>query len=1081
MKNRWIAGLLAVCMMLTVTMGSLPAMAAQDEITEDLRGENTTSEPLTTALQEAVEASLAADTTEEEQPTAEPTGEPETSSQTAGEPIEYYFTDKKYNTTFRADLYTDASGAKVATITKVDEAGAGATVLDFPDEITYQTEGQSDTVYTVTKIRFSAFGGIPSGNDFTSVRFPKGVEEISFGNGASNLSLVEELTIPGSVTNFDGQLQDMKKLKTLTFAEGVEEISGGSIVSGCSSLTTIQLPSTLKKLSGTSTFGDATALTTITLPEGIEIKEGSTFSGCTALEEIELPASITKINRSMFAGCTSLKSVKAKGTITKIEDNAFGSIEKRTGWDDDWNPIYTTYVDAELSEIPDLGSVTEIGDRAFNGCAKLKTVDLHNVTSLGLEAFCDCEALSGEIDLSGLKTIPDYAFYKDLKITFIKLNSKLQSIGDGAFLWAGISQIDFPETLTSIGTKAFYNVDLKGTLQLPDSLTKLGNSAFGDCWYLEEVKIGPNLTTIPDDAFGGCSLKKVTIDNSKDNVTGTFPTENVEYTLPSVAGAGDTISNEENAPTLQAAVDAAGSGELIQIQKPIQLKTPVTVPTGKTVVITSDDRQIILGDSSNKPENLFVIEEGASLQFEGSVELYGRYNNGSMISNEGKLTLDGPDVLLTGGVVSGNSGVIDNRGEGAKFVLNNGTIENNKVKGANSGTIRVSEGASFAMSDGTIQKNQVAAAAQDLSSPGVLLYGKSSFELTGGEICSNTGVRGGGVLAQGTDAGKAYFEMTGGSIHDNVCSSDDSNYDAAGAVYLQDNAMFLMGGGEIDSNQGSKGGGVCVNDTVANAGDVTTFIFDGGRITNNHANAGGGVYSLSNGVKLLSGVISGNHAVNGGGVYSEGSARYFHPARYTTLYMENAVIRDNTAEQGGGAWFCPTGDAQFYLTNGVALYENTANGAGDDFASAPISRDRDNSTTIPSRMLGGGKVQWYQDGAIADHSNGANHTSVVSSVSRYDPQNPVPVGSIRKQTGGICLKAKADADAISTAAGCAQLIIENNTATYGGGIGANGSIVIGDADYQTYETTVQKVWENKGYTEAQPDRVTVHLERKVHR
>ena len=129
-------------------------------------------------------------------------------------------------------------------------------------------------------------------------------------------------------------------------------------------------------------------------------------------------------------------------------------------------------------------------------------------------------------------------------------------------------------------------------------------------------------------------------------------------------------------------------------------------------------------------------------------------------------------------------------------------------------------------------------------------------------------------------------------------------------------------------------------------------------------------------------------------------------------------------------------------------------------------------------MLGGGKVQWYKDGAIADFSNGANHTTVVASVSRYDPANPVPVGSIQKQTGGICLKANADADAISTAAGCAQLIIENNTATYGGGIGANGSIVIGDADYQTYETTVQKVWENKGYTEVQPDRVTVHLKEK---
>ena len=1065
MKNRWIAGLLAVCMMLTVTMGSLPAMAAQDEITEDLRGENTISEPLTTALQEAVEASLAADATEEEQPTAEPTGEPGTGTvegkSEQGTPAEdaeekqqdavsaqsvsktlahedYDYTDED-GVEYMIDLYTDHT----AKIWQLKTASSGTTCV-IPSTVQYvDSNGKAESEpYTVTMLNLSYWSGVDS-NSYTELKLPDTLTDIT--NSLSGFKKLKGLTIPGSVKNFGASLQNMTDLETLTFEKGVEEISSNMMVSGCSSLTTIHLPSTLKKLSQPGTFSGAKALTTITLPEGIEITEGSTFSGCTALQEIELPDSITKINSSMFKGCTSLQKVTAK--------------------------------------------VTTIGESAFNGCTKLETMDLRNVTSLGENAFYNCSALSGKIDLSGLETIPDCAFTYDANITSIRFNNKLRSIGEWAFIGAGTTTIELPDTVESIGSYAFYYSDLKGMLKLPVSLKKLGGSAFNGCAGIKALDIGPNLTDIPDDAFGDCKLETVTIDNSKDNVnvTGKFQSvTEVTFTRQSVVGAGDTISNEKNAPTLQDAVNAAaGSGEPVKIEKNIQLlKDPVKVPTGKTVVIKSDTRQIILGDSSDEPENLFVIEDGASLQFEGSVELYGRYNTGSMISNEGELTLDGPGVLLTGGVVSDNSGVIDNRGEGATFVLNKGTIENNKVNGANSGTIRVSEGASFAMSGGTIQKNQVAAAVQEgyLSSPGVLLYGKSSFELTDGDICNNTGVRGGGVLAQGTDTGKAYFEMTGGSIHGNVCRSDNSDYDAAGAVYLQDNAMFLMGGGEIDSNRSGNGGGVCVSDTNdrdANAADVTAFIFDGGRITNNHAYAGGGgVYSLSNGVKLLSGVISGNSAVNGGGVYSEGSARYFHPARYTTLYMENAVIRDNHADQGGGAWFCPTGDAQFYLTNGVALYGNTADGAGDDFASAPISRDRDNSTTIPSRMLGGGKVQWYKDGAIADHSNGANHTSVVSSVSRYDPQNPVPVGSIQKQTGGICLKAKADADAISTAAGCAQLIIEDNTATYGGGIGANGSIVIGDADYQTYETTVRKVWENKGYTEAQPDSVTVHLKEK---
>ena len=1079
MKNRWIAGLLAVCMMLTVTMSSLPAMAAQDEITEDLRGENTTSEPLTTALQEAVEASLAADTTEEEQPTAEPTGEPETSSQAAGEPIEYYFTDKKYNTTFRADLYTDASGEKVATITKVDEAGAGATVLDFPDEITYKTEGQADTVYTVTKIRFSAFGGIPSGNDFTSVRFPKGVEEISFGNGASNLSLVEELTIPGSVTNFDGQLQDMKKLKTLTFAEGVEEISGGSIVSGCSSLTTIQLPSTLKKLSGTSTFGDATALTTITLPEGIEITQGSTFSGCTALEEIELPASITKINRSMFAGCTSLKSVKAKGTITKIEDNAFGSIEKRTGWDDDWNPIYTTYADAELSEIPDLGSVTEIGERAFNGCTKLETVDLHNVTSLGMYAFYNCTSLSGEIDLSGLDAIPEKAFASNAKITSIRFKNTLRSIGSGAFLEAGTTTIELPNTVESIGESAFKGSGLKGALKLPDSLTKLGSSAFGNCQYLEEVKIGPNLTDIKASAFDGCPLKTVTIDNSRDNVnvTGTFPTEvKVTYTLPSVAGAGDTIKEGETT-TLQAAVKAAAaSGEPVKIEKNIQLQDPVTVPAGKTVVITSDAQQIILGDSSHEPENLFVIEDGASLQFEGKVKLYGRYNTGSVVLNRGSFVMDGADVVIERAALeNSNIGVVENDGANAVFTLKSGTIANNKVRGRFDASVRVTNGAHFKMDGGTIQNNTADTANSDISSPAVLLLGDSYFEMNGGTISGNEGQCGTAVYLTGSsENSKAHFVMNGGSLQNNVSKRYTTKSTPTGAVFVKYSAEFLMYGGEISGNTTlGNGGGVAVFDELPTEEHGTTFKMYGGTIAGNRASgggqpSGGGIYSFSNDVYLYGGLIQDNAAYQGGGVYSEGNANV-----YTTLHLQEALITGNTAKQGGGLWFCPTGNAELYMKNGAVIYGNTADQAGDDFASPQVADVNGNGVTLSDYLPNGKVFYWYKDGRL--NYAGGNNYGTHGEGPRYDENtNAERVSHVKDYKQGLALKAIVPDEDLGMA-----LVITGNTAWHGGGgIGANGGVVIGENTGSTYEATVQKVWENKGYAEAQPDSVTVHLKEK---
>ena len=1064
MKNRWIAGLLAVCMMLTVTMGSLPAMAAQDEITDNLRGENTISEPLTTALQEAVQASLAADAAEGEQPTAEPTGEPGTSSQAAGEPTEdakgYLFEDNKGNT-FKANLYTDASGAKVATITKVEDAGAEATVLAFPDEITYQTEGQDDTVYTVTKIHLVGFYSIPSGNEFTSVQFPKNVEEISFGYGASKLSKVEKLTIPGSVTNFDGSLQGMEALETLTFEDGVEEISGGSVVSGCSKLTTIRLLSSSMKLSGTSTFGDATALTTITLPEKIEITGISTFSGCTALKEIELPASITKINDYMFKDCTNLQKVTAKGTITKIGNSAFNS-------------------DANLVKIPDLSQVTTIGWSAFEECTSLPSVDLHNVTSLGVNAFSGCSALSGEIDLSKLKEVPDYAFYQDWRITSIKLSSELQSIGDGAFYWAGISQIDFPETLTSIGTKAFYNVDLKGTLKLPDSLTKLGNSAFEDCQYLEEVKIGPNLTNIPNDAFSGCTLK-VTIDNSQDNVTGTFP-EGVkaEYLVPSVKNAGETISNEENAPTLQEAVTAAAvSGEPVIIEKNIQLKDPVTVPKGETVVIKSDARQIILGDSSSEPKNLFVIEDGASLQLEGSVELYGRYNTGSVVLNRGNFVMDGADVVIERAALENpNIGVVENDGANAVFTLKSGTIANNKVSGQFDASVRVTNGAHFKMDGGTIQNNTADTANSDTSSPAVLLLGNSYFEMNGGTISGNEGQCGTAVYLTGSsETSKAHFVMNGGSLQNNVSKRYTTNSTPTGAVFVKYSAEFLMYGGEISGNTTlGNGGGVAVFDELPTEEHRTTFKMYGGTIAGNRASgvgqpSGGGIYSFSNNVYLYGGLIQDNAAYQGGGVYSEGNANV-----YTTLHLQDALITGNTAKQGGGLWFCPTGNAELYMTNGAVIYGNTADQAGDDFASPQVSNVNGNGVTLSDYLPNGKVFYWYKDGRL--NSAGGGNYGTHGEGPRYDENtNAERVSHVKDYKQGLALKAivpNEDPGMLMRA-----LVITGNTAWHGGGgIGANGGVVIGENTGSTYETTVQKVWENKGYAEAQPDSVTVHLKEK---
>ena len=85
-------------------------------------------------------------------------------------------------------------------------------------------------------------------------------------------------------------------------------------------------------------------------------------------------------------------------------------------------------------------------------------MDLSNVISLGSRAFNECRALTGNVNLSGLTTIPSYAFvYTHVRVT--ALNPALTSIGAWAFVWADLSDVELPDSLTTIGSYACYGAD----------------------------------------------------------------------------------------------------------------------------------------------------------------------------------------------------------------------------------------------------------------------------------------------------------------------------------------------------------------------------------------------------------------------------------------------------------------------------------------------------------------------------------------------------------------------------------------------------------------------------------------------
>lgn len=983
---------------------------------------------------------------------------------------DYAYTDVSSGTEYMVDLYTDHT-AKIWKLT----TSSGEAECILPSTIYYtDADGVPEpTPYTVTELRLSYWSGVTSdNNNYTALVLPDTLTDI--GGSLSGFKNVTEITIPGSVKVFNATLQNMKQLKTLTFDEGVEEIASGSVVSGCKSLTTIHLPSSLQKLSGTGTFSGASALTDITLPEGIAITEGSTFSECTSLESIELPASITTIPSSMFAGCSALERVTAKGIITAIGDGAFGSVT-------DWKDQETA--DTALTEIPDLSQVTSIGDRAFYGCSALETVDLHSVTTMGYAAFQGCDALSREIDLSKLEVIPGHAFCYDPNITSVITCPTLRSIGDWAFIWADISTISLPETLNSIGTYTFYKASLSGTVALPDSLTQLGASAFSGCEEVNAIQIGSGLKDIPANAFDGCTnLKTITVNNRREDVhIPEIDGVTVTYTIPSLEATDDKVSNAEGALSLQQAVDQANGPVTIEIEKNICLNAPVTIAKGKQVEITANanENYNLFGNKDENLTNLFVVEAGGELSLTGALTLGGWNNTGSILVNHGKTTIDG-NVVIEKSTLEGDSmGVIEDNGSSAELILENGTIQNHKIRGARSASIRVTEGASFTMNGGTIQDNIANTASSDSSSPAVLLLGASTFTMNGGSICNNSGQCGTAVyLTASNNAAKARFTMNSGTLSNNESRSYTPYSTPTGAVFVKYSAEFVLNDGTITGNcaHGGAGGGVAVMDELPTEEHGTAFTMNGGTISNNTASgyrcSGGGIYSCSNYVSLLGGRIENNSAYDGGGVYSEGNTDI-----YTTLHIRNALITGNTADQGGGLWFCPTGDAKLYMQDGAVIYGNTAASAGDDFASPEVAAGAggNGGVTLPDYFPNGKVIQWFSDGFLyAPYGNrGTSGQGTRYNAVEYAKR----VTGVQNEKKGLALKSVVS-DGVSIPA-TGSLIITGNQASHGGGgIGANGGVVIGEETSLSYSISVKKAWDNPGYEDTQPSGVTIHLKER---
>lgn len=136
-------------------------------------------------------------------------------------------------------------------------------------------------------------------------------------------------------------------------------------------------------------------------------------------------------------------------------------------------------------------------DRTWDGyCSSIKSIVIGNgVTSIGKNAFNNCEFLESITIPANVKSISEYAFYSCQKLTTV--------IFDGT------------PTLATIGKYAFRDCSSLESITIPASVTSIGDEAFMCCSELMSVEVYAPSCTLGSDAFKDTKLEKISVPNEK--------------------------------------------------------------------------------------------------------------------------------------------------------------------------------------------------------------------------------------------------------------------------------------------------------------------------------------------------------------------------------------------------------------------------------------------------------------------------------------------------------------------------------------------------------------------------------------